>query len=410
MPVEEAEKVIAEYKAEEKPEAKEQEPVIPVALAELFDKITDKEWERGEEYEATLPKDEDGFPVYPDEVERLITLEDYLKLKYPEAEDDELRRDFSGAEHQELSEVFEINRLQRAFDIDYACAMCLNPDDCKLPDGIKKGQPKPEVKLMTCKNGKKCLGVAFEGCIKCKHVKPAEKDVEEERKAAEVETRMKRCGITPKQREKTFESYSHEGAVAEVVIAKAKAILAAKNKTNLILAGRAGAGKTHLATAIALKAIKRGGYALVRSVPELLDEIKLANRNNTDPFGAIMKYKGVQCLVLDDLGKQRNTEAVWDYLYQIIDYRYQHGLQTIVTTNAYNADELEAKWYEGKAEPIISRLLENGDWVTLREAEDYRQKRSEPEKPVIALPERNDEEPEPDAYDVNNLYGGFYSD
>ena len=45
-----------------------------------------------------------------------------------------------------------------------------------------------------------------------------------------------------------------------------------------------------------------------------------------------MKYKGVQCLVLDDLGKQRNTEAAWDYLYQIINYRYENKLQTIVTT------------------------------------------------------------------------------
>ncbi len=78
-------------------------------------------------------------------------------------------------------------------------------------------------------------------------------------------------------------------------------------------------------------------------MPELLDEIKLANRNNTNPFGVMMKYKSVPCLVLNDLGKHCNTEAVWDYLYQIIDYRYQHGFQTIVTTNAYTPDELEAK-------------------------------------------------------------------
>ncbi len=140
--------------------------------------------------------------------------------------------------HQDVSELFEVKRIQRAFDIDYACASCFNPDECKLPDGVKKGQPKPEVKRMTSKDGKKCFGAAFENCIKCKHSKPVEKDAEEERKAAEIEIRMKRCGV---QKEKTFESCSHEGAVAELVIAKAKAIQAAQKKTNLILAGRAGA-------------------------------------------------------------------------------------------------------------------------------------------------------------------------
>ena len=35
---------------------------------------------------------------------------------------------------------------------------------------------------------------------------------------------------------------------------------------------------------------------------------------------------------------------------------------------------LEHRDYAGKIEPIVSRLLENGDWVTIREAENYRLK------------------------------------
>ena len=44
----------------------------------------------------------------------------------------------------------------------------------------------------------------------------------------------------------------------EVMVAKAAAILAAKTGRNLVLAGNAGTGKTHLAVAIAKDAMKAG--------------------------------------------------------------------------------------------------------------------------------------------------------
>ena len=49
-------------------------------------------------------------------------------------------------------------------------------------------------------------------------------------------------------------------------------------------------------------------------------------------------------------------------------------MQTILTTNAYDIVGLEHQYYAGKIEPIMTRLLENGDLVTIREAENYRLK------------------------------------
>ena len=87
------------------------------------------------------------------------------------------------------------------------------------------------------------------------------------------------------------------------------------------------------------------------------------------------------------------TEKGMEYLYHIIDYRYRFGKQTIVTTNALNPAELGDV---NKIEPLVSRLLENGDWVSLKETENYRLK-AEPEvmaEPVIE-PERPTEITEP---------------
>ena len=387
MPVAEAEKVIADYEAEQVKEP-EPAPAIPAALEELFTKIQDKQLERTDEYFETLPKDEDGCYVLPetlDENAGSLTIEDYLSLKYPEAEEEELHRAYSGQVYESVNEHPEASRLQAAFEIDYACATCMNPDNCQLPEGFKKGQSKPEAKMFTSKDGKRCLGTGFEGCIKCKHdvPKPAEKTPEEKRQEAEFERMMSKSGIV--RREKTFGSYHPE--MFELIVAKAKAILAAKTGRNLVLAGRAGTGKTHLATAIAIEAMKAGRQAIIKLACEMLDEITQANRDNTDPFGVLQKYKSVPVLVIDDWDKMKMTDARLVYLHQILDYRYTNGLQTIVTTNAYDMAGLESRWYPGRIEPMMSRLLENGDWVTIREAENYRLKPADDEMEAAALAE-----------------------
>lgn len=389
MPVEDAEKVIADYEAEhtKKPEPTPA-PAIPVALEELFTKMAEKELERGEEYSASLPKDEYGDPVWPEEDDGAwhLTLEDYLHLKYPEAEEEELHRDYSGQVYGSVSEHKEASRIKTAFEIDYVCATCMNPEECQLPEGFKKGQDKLVTKMFHSKDGKKCLGTGFEGCIKCKHdrPKPTEKTPEEKHREAEFERMLARSEIMHK--EKTFKSYRPE--TPELKVVKAMAILAVKKQRNLVLAGRAGTGKTHLATAIAIEAMKTGRQAVVVTACEMLNKITQANRDNTDPLGVLLHYKSVPVLVIDDWDKARMTEARLDYLYQIVNDRYERGLQTVVTTNAYDMAGLESRWYPGKIEPMMSRLLQNGDWVTIREAENYRLK----PKPVIPAPVAEPEE------------------
>ena len=83
------------------------------------------------------------------------------------------------------------------------------------------------------------------------------------------------------------------------------------------------------------------------------------------------------CLVIDDLGKDRGTDAWCDYLYQIIDYRYTHDLQTIITTNALTLEELAGWWRAEYIQPIISRLLERGSWVTIAHSGAYRLRRGQ---------------------------------
>ena len=370
MPVEDAERVIAEYKPASRPTE-----ALPAALSELFDGIKARDIELTEERFAALPKDADGLEVLPDDeaeleaLHRGIDLPDYLRLKFPKATDAELNTDKLSAS--------DVTALTTAMEIDKACAYCDNPEECKLPAGSQPGHGRPVAVLS---NGRVSAG--RNPCLTCKH------SCASSQPDPDFERRVKECGLTEVHAKRDFASYSHESP--EVVVAKARAILAVQNGTNLVLAGNAGAGKTHLATAIALEVIRSGRRAIVANVPEMLDGICRAAQNHEDVYGLIAKYRSVDCLVLDDWGKERSSQVLLSYMYKIINYRYERGLQTIATTNALEPDGLKNKFNADKIDPLVSRILSNGEWVTIQDAADYRLKPKVAEPPAESVPESDE--------------------
>ena len=356
MPVEEAERVIADYE----PATKDPDP-LPVALKQLLEAIPDRAVELSTQRYELLPKDENGETICSEEqIEDLykLDIEDYLSLKYPEADEEELRTDHLSSGDQK--------DLELAMAIDTACAYCEDPEHCSLPEGASRTQPRPTAMLKEGWGGRRQIMVGWGGCVRCKHSKtPKEK--------AEVERMMKKCGLTQHQTGQTFAAFECGADTPELIVAKAMAIKAVREGKNLILSGRAGTGKTHLATAIAIEAMRHGKQAAVMTVTELQDLLANQAMNNSYYFADyMMKYKSVPCLVLDDWGKERTTEARLSYLFEIIDYRYKHGLQTIATTNALDMEGLKNKYNAETIEPMVSRLLENGAWVTIREAANHR--------------------------------------
>lgn len=115
----------------------------------------------------------------------------------------------------------------------------------------------------------------------------------------------------------------------------------------LVLQGSAGVGKTHLAYAIAARALERGKAVFAHNVPEILDMLRNGYREDTyDTW--IEELKLIDLLVLDDLGAQQKTEWADEKLYQVIDRRYALQRPLVVTTN-WNLDRDDC--------PIDSRIL-----------------------------------------------------
>lgn len=103
----------------------------------------------------------------------------------------------------------------------------------------------------------------------------------------------------------------------------------------LLMSGREGTGKTHLAVAILKEVIAKGYSGMYWNVPELFLELRRrmepgAEENEGDLFDAARR---ADLLVLDDLGAERTSEYVIDRLYVLINRRYEDDSATIITTN-----------------------------------------------------------------------------
>jgi len=111
-----------------------------------------------------------------------------------------------------------------------------------------------------------------------------------------------------------------------------------------IFQGVTGCGKTHLATAIVNHRYQQGKPAMFVVVPEFLDHL----RSTFSPDSKISYDKLFESvektplLVLDDFGEQAATPWAQEKLYQVINYRYNAMLPTIVTTRC-SLDEIESR-------------------------------------------------------------------
>ena len=285
----------------------------------------------------------------------------YLRTKFPDVDENVFHTNYLGTV---LKNIVEANAVCEASKIEKVCAECQG-GLCDLPKAFKNGRSRPVITIKDSPRGYKFLDIRWSCAVDCKY-QPL---------SGEAERLIKGSGLLPNQLNMTFANYKHCGN-SELQVAKGQALMAVSEQSSLILSGKPGTGKTHLAVAIALKVIESGNQAIFGLVSELMDKLRESNRDGT--YSELMeKFKKVPCLVLDDLGKERTTAAGIEYLYQIIDSRYRHKLQTIVTTNAKNSAELSLWGSPEYMEPIVSRIIENGAWVTIANAADFRTKISE---------------------------------
>jgi DNA replication protein DnaC len=145
-------------------------------------------------------------------------------------------------------------------------------------------------------------------------------------------------------------------------------------KNSLLLYGRVGSGKTHLAVAALKKMMDMGLDGRFWNVNDLFREMRAKFGEGQGDETLLDDLMECDVLVLDDLGTHRSTDFVLDRLYLIINQRYEAMKPIIVTTNL----EL-GQLYEEFEERIGSRLNEMCFLVSFM-GEDFRMRAVEKQR------------------------------
>ncbi len=143
---------------------------------------------------------------------------------------------------------------------------------------------------------------------------------------------------------------SFERGVSKVKLKELASLSFVHNKENLLLMGRTGEGKTHLAIALGRRLCAAGISVAFHSVNMLFEEIA-ASRAAGKYLAFLATLSKAQVLILDDFGLRAYTHAEATTLMDILEERHKHGV-TVVTSQVSHQG-----WHKLFEDPVIGEAL-----------------------------------------------------
>ena len=162
-----------------------------------------------------------------------------------------------------------------------------------------------------------------------------------------------------------------------------------EEKSNVILVGNNGLGKSMIAQNLANAAMMRGVSTTFVKASDMLNELvecdgSLARRRT------LKKYCSVGLLAIDEVGYMNYDSRFADLLYEVISGRYQK-FSTVVTTNKAFRDWSEIFPHAACVVTLVDRLTHKAETVVLK-GESYRHKEAT-ERAALKAKERKQRKP-----------------
>jgi DNA replication protein DnaC len=132
----------------------------------------------------------------------------------------------------------------------------------------------------------------------------------------------------------------------------------------LIFSGKTGRGKTHLAIAIAYRAIQNGFDAFFTTAAALIDDLSAAFRQG-QLAGALALYTHPAVLVVDEIGYLTYGTDAANMLFHVVNERHRRRRSMIFTTNKALKAWGRVLHDEDLGQAIIDRVLERGRLIRL---------------------------------------------
>jgi DNA replication protein DnaC len=133
---------------------------------------------------------------------------------------------------------------------------------------------------------------------------------------------------------------------------------------SVILVGKPGRGKTHLAIAIAYRALQNGFEALFTTAAELIDDLSAASRDGR-MREQLARYARPHLLLVDEVGYLAYGDDAANVLYHVVNDRHIRRRAMVFTTNKDPKRWGEVLHDDDLAEAIVDRILDRGRLLRL---------------------------------------------
>jgi len=142
---------------------------------------------------------------------------------------------------------------------------------------------------------------------------------------------------------------------------------------NLLLIGKPGCGKTHLACAVGLEVLDAGGSVRYTTVADMVRRVTdtWRNRDGETESDVLADLGTVDLLILDEAGVQSGSNVELTRICEVMDRRYREMLPTIIVSNL-GIDALVPLL----GDRVIDRLRDNGSQLVAFNWPSYRGKRA----------------------------------
>ncbi len=184
------------------------------------------------------------------------------------------------------------------------------------------------------------------------------------RESAAMERRMKSAVFPVK---KTLEEFDFEfqSSIDKKVIEDLATLRFVHNAENVVLLGPPRVGKSHLAIALGIEAVKAGISVYFTNTGNLIDRLRIANREGIleKRLKDLMKFK---VLIIDEMGYLPFDEEGSHCLFQLISKRYEKR-STIFTSNKSYGEWGEIFKDHVIAAAVLDRILHHCTTINIKE-------------------------------------------
>jgi DNA replication protein DnaC len=136
-----------------------------------------------------------------------------------------------------------------------------------------------------------------------------------------------------------------------------------EKQENIALIGQPGTGKTHLATALGMKALEQGYHVRFSTIQDLAADLKASMADETTE-DVIQEFLDPDLVILDELGFTPLDQLLADSFYRIIASRYERG-SVIVTSNKSFESWVEVFPDAVIASAILDRLVHHAHLIPI---------------------------------------------